>query len=343
MFSQEDFLAHYGVLGMHWGVRRYQNDDGTLTVEGRQRYSKNKSTKRNPHSKNADNANNTKNNKEKIRKILIVAGVVSVAAVSAYIIARHRHYPHTVGQMGLPDGWPSKALPEGVSNNEQSVKSSVKKTIDKLTQHFKKNVEPSLTEKEKSSLSKYSSGDYQDINWYLEKDQSGVSPYQLKAQNLERAKSMSRPGREDYIKEQIQLIDSAFDKAPRTTDDMIVNRKTHFSQIKGMLDKRMSAKEIENALHHPEKIVGETMTLKGYGSTSIDPTANSQFGQCNLHILVPKGSKGMYIAPISKNPRETEFLLPRNSRFRLIEVKNFSPNPETSYFSAMELFLELIS
>lgn len=31
-------LFHHGVKGMHWGVRRYQNPDGTLTAEGRQRY-----------------------------------------------------------------------------------------------------------------------------------------------------------------------------------------------------------------------------------------------------------------------------------------------------------------
>lgn len=31
-------LAHWGVKGMKWGVRRYQNSDGTLTAAGKKRY-----------------------------------------------------------------------------------------------------------------------------------------------------------------------------------------------------------------------------------------------------------------------------------------------------------------
>ena len=32
------YLVHYGIKGMKWGVRRYQNADGTLTDSGKKRY-----------------------------------------------------------------------------------------------------------------------------------------------------------------------------------------------------------------------------------------------------------------------------------------------------------------
>lgn len=45
MLYETNYLEHYGIKGQRWGTRRFQNEDGTLTAEGRERYGASESGK----------------------------------------------------------------------------------------------------------------------------------------------------------------------------------------------------------------------------------------------------------------------------------------------------------
>lgn len=37
-YMSDDFLCHHGIKGQRWGIRRFQNPDGSLTAAGKKRY-----------------------------------------------------------------------------------------------------------------------------------------------------------------------------------------------------------------------------------------------------------------------------------------------------------------
>lgn len=71
---ENDELKHWGILGMHWGIRRFQNPDGTLTPEGRERYGVKTAaeTKKLSYSKKYETLKNKKNRTQKEEKYLQV-------------------------------------------------------------------------------------------------------------------------------------------------------------------------------------------------------------------------------------------------------------------------------
>lgn len=81
-YLQISELYHHGILGQKWGIRRYQNDDGTLTPAGRRREAKQK-YKSEIKSIN-ESRTLTKQGKENATKALKIAGGIAIGSAAAY-------------------------------------------------------------------------------------------------------------------------------------------------------------------------------------------------------------------------------------------------------------------
>lgn len=122
----EQYLEHHGIKGMKWGVRRYQNYDGTLTSAGRKRRSSSEKTQQD----------------KKIARIGV--GVATAATVSAAAYYVHRH-PKKIGKV--------MSQFKGVKVSELSEKAATngKKIVNEMIKSASEGVKEGLKEAPKKA------------------------------------------------------------------------------------------------------------------------------------------------------------------------------------------------
>lgn len=82
MYTDNDFrLYHHGILGQKWGIRRYQNSDGSLTPAGKKRYSV--ESIRNGARKKANSVKNSYNNLSDGQKKALKVGSAALGTALA--------------------------------------------------------------------------------------------------------------------------------------------------------------------------------------------------------------------------------------------------------------------
>lgn len=144
-----------------------------------------------------------------------------------------------------------------------------------------------LTENEKYSVEHYASDGFLDINKYLR----GQKGYRA---------------REEDIKKNVARLDSAIGKStvPKCTVYRGLENEEMFKNLSSLKGSVIEDKAfVSTSLN---KNIGET-----YGSGS---------GGITIEIRVPEGAKALDVAGLSPNKMEREILLPRGSKFNVIEA-----------------------
>ena len=74
-FNADDYLAHHGIKGQKWGVRRFQNSDGSLTAAGKQRYGTGNGASKPNEASTDSSMDHSKSDKSEVAKLAIHAAI----------------------------------------------------------------------------------------------------------------------------------------------------------------------------------------------------------------------------------------------------------------------------
>lgn len=138
----EDYLEHHGIKGQKWGIRRFQNEDGTLTEAGRERYT------------SGDGLREKKNNRDTIKTIATGVAIAGTAAAATYAVLnspKAREYVVNVGKKAV-EGLGKTAERVGKAMTDAMIASMGAIAVSKLNEKLSIGDDASEAEKNRNKI-----------------------------------------------------------------------------------------------------------------------------------------------------------------------------------------------
>ena len=123
-------LYHFGVKGMHWGVRRYQNRDGSYTAQGRGRYATSSGRRSSSGSRTSGSSSDRRARIKKAAKIGAGVAAAGLAAYGGYRLAKSGRLR---GLKALPNNRLALPGPTSKKSAASRVRSAASKAASKVS------------------------------------------------------------------------------------------------------------------------------------------------------------------------------------------------------------------
>lgn len=136
-------ISHFGILGMHWGVRRYQNTDGSYTSQGMARYGVGDGRGYRNLNNGGTSSGSTRKGLSKGQKRAIAIGVAAVGAGVAAVAIAKMHKSGSAARIASKGAQAVKKI-TGSNQLRLEMKDTAKKAKPKGTKKFLKGAKDSL-------------------------------------------------------------------------------------------------------------------------------------------------------------------------------------------------------
>lgn len=247
--------------------------------------------------------------KQIAQKVLLTAGAATVASLAAYGIYKYRKQLSSDSVKGLlsepapnfttykgKESWILEQVSKGLTGKAKMFSNGYEANDYYSSQFFNRGYWNSLSDSQRSAINSYSEYSYGPMNRIL-RGYSVSKNEQIKAENL------------------IHDCTSALENSC-FSEDVFVHRGVGRDSLNEILG--VGTSDLKNS-DFLGKLKESLFTEKGFFSSAC--SEDDVFGGVKMHVFCPKGTKGMYVVPISSHSGEHEFLLQRNSTFRILDLK----------------------